>query len=450
MGRVPRPARSEALSLIAASAACVLVAFGSTRGLWAGNLHNGVLGTTLSLVGAWLVVERPRSREGTLFLSAGLVEAVVFAGRQVGHTGTGPAASWLAWLGIWPIAVGLLLTTLAVVCFPDGHLPSRRWRPPVVVACVLAAASAVLSALWPVEWASAGVTLAPPFTLPAYPTAEVVWRALAHPVYLALQLSWVVALAVRWRSGRSREPLLGLLLGVAVAFVALAGGLVVTGSATPGLVTVSLVPLVAGWSALHGHQLARYQALAWLTTAHHEPFSLPSALARTAAEALDAPGASVWMGDEAVLHAVGLWPEGEGDPEPRPLEALPARTWPVLTGGRVVGALVVPGVPLLTPGEDQMMRDLAGQAALVLDRITLAEVVQRQSRAGHLDHLSPRERDVLELMASGLSNAAICQELHLSVKTVEPVISNVFAKLGLHADPTLNRRVLAALEYHRG
>ena len=53
-------------------------------------------------------------------------------------------------------------------------------------------------------------------------------------------------------------------------------------------------------------------------------------------------------------------------------------------------------------------------------------------------------------MARGLSNAAISQELHLSVKTVEPLIGAVFAKLGLHSDPTVNRRVLAALEYHRG
>ena len=96
------------------------------------------------------------------------------------------------------------------------------------------------------------------------------------------------------------------------------------------------------------------------------------------------------------------------------------------------------------------MLDLCAQAVLLLDRLTLAEVVQRESTAGHLEHLTRREREVLELMARGSTNAAICQELHLSVKTVEPLISTVFAKLGLHADPTVNRRVLAALEYHRG
>lgn len=442
------------MSLVAASTACVLVAVGLTRGIWPSNIHNGILGVTLSLVGAWLVSERPRSVEGVLFLSAGVVEAVMFVGRQIGHTATGTASSWLAWLGVWPVVVGMLLTTIAVVCYPDGRLPSRRWRPAVVVACVLAATCAVISALWPVEWASTGVTVPPPFSLPGSAPAESVWRVLAHPLYLVLQLSWIVAVAVRWRAGRSREPLLGLLIGVAVAFGVLAVGLVAVGSATPGLVTVSLVPLVAGWSALHGHVLARYRALSWLTDAHQEATALPTALARTAAEALTAPGASVWMGNESALHAVGVWPDGDADtddtPEPSALEALPARAWPVTTDDRVVGALVVPGATLLSRSEERMMQDLVAQAALVLDRLTLAEVVQQESRAGHLEHLTRRERDVLELMARGLSNAAICQELHLSAKTVEPLISNVFAKLGLHLDPTVNRRVLAALEFHRG
>ena len=56
---------------------------------------------------------------------------------------------------------------------------------------------------------------------------------------------------------------------------------------------------------------------------------------------------------------------------------------------------------------------------------------------------------MLALIARGLSNAAICEELHLSVKTVEPLVSAVFSKLGLRADAGSNRRVLAALAYLR-
>jgi DNA-binding CsgD family transcriptional regulator len=438
------------LSLVASSAACVLVAVGFTQGIWWSNIHNGILGVTLSLVGAWLAVERPRSREGVLFLAAGLLEAVMFAGRQIGHTATGTAASWLGWLGVWPIVVGMLLTTFAVVCFPNGQLPSRRWRPAVVVACVLAVVCAMLSALWPVEWASAGLTVPPPFSLPGRGTAAAVWQVVAPPLYLVFQLSWIVAVAVRWRAGRSRAPLLGLLLGVGAAFVVLTVGLIAVGSARPGLVMVSLVPLIAGWSALHGHVLVRYRALSWLTDAHQGRVGLPTALARTAAQALDAPGATVWMGNETALHAVGVWPDTNVDPEPSPLDGLPDRAWAVHSGGDVVGALVVPGVTVLSQSEERMMQDLGAQAALLLDRLTLSEVVEQQRTAGHLKDLTRREREVLELMARGLTNAAICQELHLSVKTVEPLISTVFAKLGLHADPTVNRRVLAALEYHRG
>jgi DNA-binding NarL/FixJ family response regulator len=85
----------------------------------------------------------------------------------------------------------------------------------------------------------------------------------------------------------------------------------------------------------------------------------------------------------------------------------------------------------------------------VLAHLSLADVIDRQQRAGHLDGLSPREQEVLQLIARGMSNAAICAELHLSVKTVEPLVSTVFTKLGLHPDAGSNRRVLAALAYVR-
>jgi DNA-binding NarL/FixJ family response regulator len=79
--------------------------------------------------------------------------------------------------------------------------------------------------------------------------------------------------------------------------------------------------------------------------------------------------------------------------------------------------------------------------------MSLAKVIEQEADAGHLDGLTPRENDVLDLMAQGLSNAAIATRLHLSVKTVEPVVSSVFLKLGLPSDADSNRRVLAVLEY---
>lgn len=72
---------------------------------------------------------------------------------------------------------------------------------------------------------------------------------------------------------------------------------------------------------------------------------------------------------------------------------------------------------------------------------------RREERRGPgvLDRLSRRERDVLELMGEGCSNAGIALRLHLSERTVEATTAHVFRKLGLEASPSTNRRVLAVL-----
>lgn len=62
-----------------------------------------------------------------------------------------------------------------------------------------------------------------------------------------------------------------------------------------------------------------------------------------------------------------------------------------------------------------------------------------------LDRLSPRELEVLALMAEGRSNLAIGAQLAVGLKTVESHVSRVFSKLGLHDDRYGNRRVLAVL-----
>ena len=62
-----------------------------------------------------------------------------------------------------------------------------------------------------------------------------------------------------------------------------------------------------------------------------------------------------------------------------------------------------------------------------------------------LARLSPREREVLALMAEGRSNRAIGERLAVELKTVETHVSRVFTKLGLHEDGYGNRRVLAVL-----
>ena len=64
-----------------------------------------------------------------------------------------------------------------------------------------------------------------------------------------------------------------------------------------------------------------------------------------------------------------------------------------------------------------------------------------------LDQLSPRELEVLQLMADGRSNCAIGEQLTVELKTVETHVSRVFTKLQLNEDRRENRRVLAVLTF---
>lgn len=98
---------------------------------------------------------------------------------------------------------------------------------------------------------------------------------------------------------------------------------------------------------------------------------------------------------------------------------------------------------------DAVERVAAGGTAM--DPEVVAQLVTRRRRPdGPLDQLTPREREVLELMAEGRSNAAIAAALVVTDGAVEKHISSIFAKLGLPPSDTDHRRVLAVLAYLQG
>jgi DNA-binding NarL/FixJ family response regulator len=82
-----------------------------------------------------------------------------------------------------------------------------------------------------------------------------------------------------------------------------------------------------------------------------------------------------------------------------------------------------------------------------LDPEVVERLVTRPRLAGKMSDLTPRERDVLGLMAQGRSNAAIAAELTVTVGAIENHITAIFDKFGLRPEPELHRRVLAVLEY---
>jgi DNA-binding NarL/FixJ family response regulator len=84
-----------------------------------------------------------------------------------------------------------------------------------------------------------------------------------------------------------------------------------------------------------------------------------------------------------------------------------------------------------------------------LDPIIVTTLVSRQRPDDPLAQLTPREREVLELMASGASNQGIADALVITVRAVEKYVSSIFGKLGLPSTGSESRRVLAVLTFLR-
>jgi DNA-binding NarL/FixJ family response regulator len=105
--------------------------------------------------------------------------------------------------------------------------------------------------------------------------------------------------------------------------------------------------------------------------------------------------------------------------------------------------------------KDRVFNDEAFTAAIrtvaaggtVLDPEVVAKLMSRRSRDAPVARLTPREREVLALMAEGRSNTAIAQRLFVTEKAVSKHAAGIFAKLDLALSDDDNRRVLAVLAY---
>jgi len=96
----------------------------------------------------------------------------------------------------------------------------------------------------------------------------------------------------------------------------------------------------------------------------------------------------------------------------------------------------------------EAVRRVAG-GGTVIDPEVVGQLMGRRRERDPLEELTPREREVLGLMAEGLSNRGICERLVLSPKTIETHVNSIFLKLNLPPAPDDHRRVLAVLTFLR-
>jgi DNA-binding NarL/FixJ family response regulator len=94
----------------------------------------------------------------------------------------------------------------------------------------------------------------------------------------------------------------------------------------------------------------------------------------------------------------------------------------------------------------EAVRTVAGGGS-AMDPEVVSQLLARRDRDEQLGRLTPREREVLALMAEGNSNAGIAARLVVTEKAVNKHIGNIFSKLGLYPAEDANRRVLAVLTY---
>ncbi|MDH6112388.1 DNA-binding NarL/FixJ family response regulator [Kitasatospora sp. MAP12-15] len=112
---------------------------------------------------------------------------------------------------------------------------------------------------------------------------------------------------------------------------------------------------------------------------------------------------------------------------------------------RGIGYLLKDRVAEVREFVDAVVRVAGGGTAL--DPEVVQQLLIRSRRSDVLTGLTPREREVLALMAEGRTNAAVAKQLVVSDGAVEKHVSNIFLKLGLAQSPEDHRRVLAVLRY---
>jgi signal transduction histidine kinase len=421
----------------------------------------------LSLVGFVTTTRHRGNPIGWIFALAGLDGLVGEAAKQYANValshGSGPGVGATAWLAcVSAAATALPVLTFGLILFPDGHLPSRRWRPVIWVAASATVVLILVDALAPGPLRLAFPSLTNPVGIEAL--SRGVLDAIARLAFgglLVCVLASVASMLLRLRrsNGEQRQrftwvtyaasaaaiatvasivwspastvgpgsvdgPVVTSIL--AIAFVIAMFGLrrydidvvisktVLFGLVTACITTVYLAIVVGVGTAIglrgqpslalsligalvaaavfqpmrerveqlanrlvYGKRAAPYEVLAQFS--RHLATTYPSSdllpwMARLLAAGTGAVGAVVWLGVGDGLRRVAAWPDSVAPSSSR-APRTQVRTALVQHHGEVLGSLAVhtrPGSPL-TPTDERLLADLAGQAGLILRNARLIE-----------------------------------------------------------------------------
>ncbi|MGH3087384.1 MAG: GAF domain-containing protein, partial [Rubrobacteraceae bacterium] len=216
-----------------------------------------LISAPFAFVGALVASRRPRNPIGWLFLVFSVVAAfVAFADRYaryalVEHPGSLAGAEWVAWVasGIWHPAFGFFV--FAFLLFPDGHLPSPRWRPVAFIAAANYLMGAALGLLWGPLFKEFFPYADPPFRLPESSIADAAFVVFIVVNFGLLALSAVsLVLRMRRSSGVERQQLKWFVYAVALFALAFPPSVAYLGDGRIIVFLLPLVPAAAGVAIL--------------------------------------------------------------------------------------------------------------------------------------------------------------------------------------------------------
>ena len=216
-----------------------------------------LIAAPFAVVGVLVASRRPRNPIGWLFLAFALVAAfAVSADRYasyalVEHPGSLPGGAWVAWTasGIWHPAFGLFV--FAFLLFPDGRLPSARWRAVAWIAAANYLVGGVLGLLWGPLFGEFFPYAEPPFRLPDYFVVEMAFAVFLFVNFALLALSAVsLVLRLRRATGVKRQQLKWFVYAVALFALVFPPSVVVFGDGRLIVFLLPLVPASAGIAIL--------------------------------------------------------------------------------------------------------------------------------------------------------------------------------------------------------